>query len=66
MVQTSFELSNVIGTVYSKGNVEFSADGEKVVSAVGRRVRIFDLVKYVVYGFYLRFSMQSLYLFIYF
>lgn len=39
-----FKLSNLLGTVYSQGNVEFTPDGGSILSPVGNRVSCFDLV----------------------
>ncbi|EGG06958.1 uncharacterized protein MELLADRAFT_35901 [Melampsora larici-populina 98AG31] len=41
---TRFEFSNLLGTVYRQGNVIFTPDGQSVISPVGNRVSIFDLV----------------------
>ncbi|POV94635.1 hypothetical protein PSHT_16092 [Puccinia striiformis] len=43
-MKSHFEFSNLLGTVYSKGNVVFTPDGQSVISPVGNRVSIFDLV----------------------
>lgn len=40
------QFSNQCGTVYRCGNVEFTADGNKLLSPVGNRVTIFDLVEH--------------------
>ncbi|XP_046852347.1 periodic tryptophan protein 2 homolog isoform X2 [Xenia sp. Carnegie-2017] len=39
----SYKFSNLIGTVYTKGNLLFSSNGDRVLSPVGNRVSIFDL-----------------------
>ncbi|XP_077996881.1 periodic tryptophan protein 2 homolog [Glandiceps talaboti] len=39
----SFKFSNLLGAVYRKGNLNFTKDGNSVVSPVGNRVSIFDL-----------------------
>jgi hypothetical protein len=44
----SYKFSNLCGTVYKQGNVLFTPDGNSVLSPVGNRISIFDLVKYVV------------------
>lgn len=36
-----------MGTIYRKGNVIFSNDGNSVISPVGNRITIYDLKKYV-------------------
>lgn len=42
----TFQFSNLLGTVYSQGNLLFSPDGTCLLSPVGNRVTVFDLVKY--------------------
>lgn len=44
MVLTAFKFHNLIGTVYGKGNLLFTADGNSILSPVGNRVGVFDLV----------------------
>ena len=39
------QFSNLYGAVYRQGNVEFTSDGDCVVSPVGNRVSVFDLKK---------------------
>ncbi|XP_034301423.2 periodic tryptophan protein 2 homolog [Magallana gigas] len=39
----SYKFSNLLGSVYRKGNILFSPDGNSVISPVGNRVSIFDL-----------------------
>lgn len=41
------QFSNLLGTVYRKGNLLFTPDGTCLLSPVGNRVTVFDLVKYV-------------------
>ncbi|KUJ17373.1 periodic tryptophan protein-like protein 2 [Mollisia scopiformis] len=43
-MKTEFKFSNLLGTVYSQGNLLFSPDGSLLFSPVGNRVTIFDLV----------------------
>ncbi|KAF2703413.1 WD40 repeat-like protein [Pleomassaria siparia CBS 279.74] len=43
-MKTDFQFSNLLGTVYSKGNLLFTPDGTCLLSPVGNRVSIFDLV----------------------
>lgn len=38
------QLTNLLGTVYRQGNVEFTSDGTCILSPVGNRVSCFDLV----------------------
>lgn len=39
----NFRFSNLLGTVYRRGNLTFSPDGNSVVSPVGNRITLFDL-----------------------
>jgi periodic tryptophan protein 2 len=43
-MKSDFKLSNLLGTVYSQGNLVFTGDGTKLLSPVGNRVTCFDLV----------------------
>lgn len=45
-MKTDFKFSNLLGTVYSRGNLLFNPDGTHLYSPVGNRVTVFDLVKY--------------------
>ncbi|KAK4946664.1 hypothetical protein LTR28_007770, partial [Elasticomyces elasticus] len=40
----SLQFSNLLGTVYSGGNTQFTPDGTSLLSPVGNRVTLFDLV----------------------
>ncbi len=40
-----FQFCNLLGTVYHKGNLTFTSDGNSVISPVGNRVSVFDLKK---------------------
>jgi hypothetical protein len=42
------QFSNLCGTVYSGGNLIFTPDGNSLLSPVGNRVTVFDLVKCAV------------------
>jgi periodic tryptophan protein 2 len=42
---SGFKFSNLCGTVYRQGNVLYTPDGNSVISPVGNRVSVFDLVK---------------------
>jgi periodic tryptophan protein 2 len=44
-MKTDFQFSNLLGTVYGSGNLAFTPDGSCLLSPVGNRVTIFDLVK---------------------
>ncbi|XP_044259190.1 periodic tryptophan protein 2 homolog [Tribolium madens] len=39
----AYKFNNLLGTVYKKGNLLFSQDGNSVISPVGNRISIFDL-----------------------
>ncbi len=39
------QFSNLLGTVYCKGTLLFTPDGTSLLSPVGNRVSVFDLVK---------------------
>ncbi|MBN3290963.1 PWP2 protein, partial [Polypterus senegalus] len=38
-----FQFSNLLGTVYRRGNLNFSFDGNSLISPVGNRISVFDL-----------------------
>ncbi|RYP59918.1 hypothetical protein DL769_008337 [Monosporascus sp. CRB-8-3] len=44
-MKTDFKFSNLLGTVYSQGNLLFSPDGTCLFSPVGNRVTVFNLVE---------------------
>lgn len=46
------QFSNLLGTVYRQGNLLFTPDGTCLLSPVGNRVSVFDLVQYVLNGRY--------------
>lgn len=46
--RTNDQFSNLLGTVYCRGNLLFSPDGTHLYSPVGNRVTVFNLVEYVV------------------
>ncbi|XP_005103088.1 periodic tryptophan protein 2 homolog [Aplysia californica] len=39
----AYQFSNLLGSVYRKGNITFTPDGNSVISPVGNRISIFDL-----------------------
>ncbi|KAF2725130.1 WD40 repeat-like protein [Polychaeton citri CBS 116435] len=43
-MRTDFHFSNLLGTVYRKGNLVYTNDGTCLLSPVGNRVTLFDLV----------------------
>ncbi|KAJ1930734.1 U3 snoRNP protein [Tieghemiomyces parasiticus] len=43
-MKTNFKFSNLCGSVYKAGNIVFTPDGNSIVSPVGNRISIFDLV----------------------
>jgi periodic tryptophan protein 2 len=44
-MKTDFQFSNLLGTVYGSGNLVFTPDGNSLLSPVGNRVTVFDLLK---------------------
>lgn len=47
-MRSLFQFSNLMGTIYRKGNVIFTNDGNSVISPVGNKLTIYDLKKYVL------------------
>ncbi|KAI3601293.1 small nucleolar ribonucleoprotein complex subunit [Moniliophthora roreri] len=43
-MKANYKFSNICGTVYRQGNVIFTPDGNSLLSPVGNRVSVFDLV----------------------
>ncbi|KAI9292389.1 WD repeat protein [Neoconidiobolus thromboides FSU 785] len=43
-MKSDFKFSNLCGTVYKQGNVIFTPDGNSLISPVGNRVTVFDLI----------------------
>ncbi|CCF60319.1 hypothetical protein KAFR_0J02550 [Kazachstania africana CBS 2517] len=43
-MKSDFKFSNLLGTVYRQGNIVFSNDGKQLLSPVGNRVSVFDLI----------------------
>ncbi|SCU87928.1 LAMI_0D08064g1_1 [Lachancea mirantina] len=43
-MRSDYRFSNLLGTVYRQGNLLFSNDGTQLLSPVGNRVSVFDLV----------------------
>jgi periodic tryptophan protein 2 len=41
------QFSNLCGSLYKQGNLVFTPDGNSVLSPVGNRISVFDLVKFV-------------------
>ncbi|BFZ53112.1 U3 snoRNP protein [Savitreella phatthalungensis] len=46
-----FQFANLLGTVYSRGNVLFTPDGNALLTPVGNRVTCFDLVNSTTFTF---------------
>ncbi|EFA76157.1 WD40 repeat-containing protein [Heterostelium album PN500] len=46
MMKFGYQFSNLLGTVYSGGNILFTPDGNSVISPVGNRLTVFDLVNH--------------------
>mgnify|MGYP001061993559 CR=1 FL=1 len=55
-MDASYSFSNLCGAVYYQGNVVFTPDGKCVLSPVGNRVALYDLVKFRVPVFALLFG----------
>ena len=45
-MKLGFQFSNLCGSVYKCGNVTFTPDGVSLLSPVGNRVTMFDLIEY--------------------
>ncbi|KAJ6487922.1 WD40-repeat-containing domain protein [Mycena sanguinolenta] len=43
-MKSNYKFSNICGTVYRQGNILFTSDGNSLLSPVGNRVSVFDLV----------------------
>lgn len=43
-MKADFKFSNLLGTVYRQGDLVFSQDGTQLLSPVGNRVSVFDLI----------------------
>lgn len=43
-MKSDFKFSNLLGTVYRQGNIVFTPDGTTLLSPVGNRVSVFDLI----------------------
>ncbi|GAB0091607.1 Periodic tryptophan protein 2 [Sergentomyia squamirostris] len=39
----AYKFQNLLGTVYRKGNLQFTPDGNSIISPVGNRITIYDL-----------------------
>ncbi|QOU19940.1 U3 snoRNP protein [Brettanomyces bruxellensis] len=48
-MRSDFQFSNLLGTVYRQGNLLFTADGSTLLSPVGNRVSVFDLIRNTSY-----------------
>lgn len=48
MKSPHLQFSNLLGTVYRQGNLLFTPDGNCLLSPVGNRVSVFDLVQSVL------------------
>lgn len=48
-MKTDFAFQNLLGSVYRKGNLTFTPDGTCLLSPVGNRVTVFDLVNNASY-----------------
>jgi periodic tryptophan protein 2 len=45
----SYRLKRVCGNVYNNGNLTFTPDGNSLISPVGNRISVFDLVGQTTY-----------------
>lgn len=43
-MKSNFKFSNLLGQVYNRGNIVFSDDGNKLISPVGNRINVYDLI----------------------
>ena len=43
-MQLGYRLSKICGSVYSNGNILFTPDGNSLISCIGNRISIFDLI----------------------
>ncbi|ORY78966.1 periodic tryptophan protein-like protein 2 [Protomyces lactucae-debilis] len=50
-MKSDFKFSNLLGTVYSRGNLLFTPDGNSLLTPVGNRVTHFDLVNNTTFTF---------------
>lgn len=50
-MRTDYKFSNLLGTVYRQGNVVFSHDGTHLLTPVGNRISVFDLVRNEAFTF---------------
>ncbi|KAL9105506.1 MAG: hypothetical protein Q9227_009336 [Pyrenula ochraceoflavens] len=50
-MKTDFKFANLLGTVYGKGNLVFTSDGTSLLSPVGNRVSVFNLINNSSYTF---------------
>ncbi|KIW18193.1 hypothetical protein PV08_02481 [Exophiala spinifera] len=48
-MKTDFRFSNLLGTIYGRGNLVFTPDGNSLLSPVGNRVSVFNLTKNTSY-----------------
>lgn len=44
-IRLQFQFNNLLGTVFRKGCLVFSKDGNSVISPVGNRLTVYDLKK---------------------
>jgi periodic tryptophan protein 2 len=50
-MQLSYRLKRVCGSVYTNGNIVFTPDGNSIISSVGNRVTVFDLIHHTTTTF---------------
>lgn len=50
-MKSDFKFANLLGTVYSRGNLVFTPDGNSLLTPVGNRVSYFDLINSTTFTF---------------
>jgi periodic tryptophan protein 2 len=48
----NYSVVNVLGNVHTNGNVLFTPDGNCLVSAIGSRIRVFDINRFVLFRYF--------------
>lgn len=50
-MKSDFKFSNLLGTVYRNGNLTYTKDGKTLLSPVGNRISVFDLINNTSFTF---------------
>lgn len=50
-MKSNFQFSNLLGTVYRNANVVYTSDGKTLLSPVGNRISVFDLINNTSFTF---------------